>query len=100
MAAGCLMTALTPQQLAAAHAGQCLLIAGAHSVGVAGVGYAGLMALVIWQALHGQPLVAPDAATLLALVGFLSAMAVAAGGVVLQGRRRHHFLASTSDTLP
>jgi hypothetical protein len=52
-----------------------------------GLGYAGLMALVIWQALRGQPLIAPDAATLLALVGLLGAIALAAGALVLHGRR-------------
>jgi hypothetical protein len=34
----------------------------------AGAGWLGLIGLTLWQALRGQPLVAPDAATLLALV--------------------------------
>lgn len=36
-------------------------------VGAAGAGYAGLVVLVTWQALRGQPLLAPDALTLTAL---------------------------------
>jgi hypothetical protein len=34
---------------------------------VAGAGYTGLLALVTWQALRGQPLIHPDALTLTAL---------------------------------
>ncbi len=44
-------------------------------VRVAAAGYAGLVALVTWQALRGQPIVAPDAATwgvLAALVGLVA----------------------------
>ncbi len=48
-----------------------------------GLGYAGLVALVTWQALRGQPLVHPDAATLTAL-GVLVAGVLA--GVVLSLR--------------
>ena len=44
---------------------------------VAAVGYAGLIALVLWQALRGQPLVHPDALTLEALAALV--VFVAAG---------------------
>jgi hypothetical protein len=148
MASGLFMTTSpTPEQRAAARAGQGMPISGAHSVGVpdggpglpvvgwsttggdlrvghfvgihglqvlpvvgwllsrppatsrlrrgqrlllvwlAGLGYFGLMALVVWQALRGQPLIAPDAATLLALAGVLGGAALAAGSVVVLGRR-------------
>lgn len=45
---------------------------------VAGSGYAGLVALVTWQALRGQPLIRPDSWTLLALAALVAAVAVAA----------------------
>jgi hypothetical protein len=46
---------------------------------VASAGYAGLTFLTLWQALRGQPLIAPDASTL----GALAALLVAAGGAAL-----------------
>ncbi|MFJ8817625.1 hypothetical protein [Amycolatopsis thermoflava] len=49
----------------------------ARLVAVAGAGYAGLVALVTWLALRGQPLIHPDARTLAALAGIV--VAVAAG---------------------
>lgn len=55
--------------------------------GIAAAGYLGLLALLTWQALRGQPLVAPDAATLAAAVGLL-ALVAAAVTVVLAGARR------------
>jgi hypothetical protein len=120
------MTVPTAEQLAAEEAGETLLVAGAHSVGVedggpglpvtgwsttggdlrvphfvglhglqtlpllglllarfgpswlgsghrvalvwaAGISYLGLVLVLTWQALRGQPLIAPDAATLAAL---------------------------------
>ncbi|PRX45382.1 hypothetical protein B0I33_10945 [Prauserella shujinwangii] len=48
----------------------------ARLVLVAGFGYAGLVGLVTWQALRGQPLVSPDAWTLLALAALLVAVAI------------------------
>jgi hypothetical protein len=48
-------------------------------VWTAGLSYLGLVLLLTWQALRGQPIVAPDAATL----GTLSAFAVVAGMVTL-----------------
>ena len=65
-------------------------------VWLAGLGYSGLLALVVWQALRGQPLTAPDAATLLALAGLLVATALAAGGVVLHGRGRGAWKTATA----
>nr|WP_221473880.1 hypothetical protein [Planomonospora venezuelensis] len=47
-------------------------------VAVAGGGYAGLLALVTWQALRGQPLLRPDGLTL-AAAGLLLAAVAAAG---------------------
>ncbi|HVW44969.1 MAG TPA: hypothetical protein VHC18_26830 [Amycolatopsis sp.] len=52
----------------------------ARLVLVAGFGYAGLVALVTWQGLRGQPLLDPDAATLAALGGLVAA--VVAGAVL------------------
>lgn len=48
-------------------------------------GYAGLLTLVTWQALRGQPLTDPDAVTLGALAG-LAAVTVLAGAIA--GRQR------------
>jgi hypothetical protein len=44
---------------------------------VAAFGYAGLVALVTWQALRGQPLIHPDSLTLLALAALVAAVSVA-----------------------
>jgi hypothetical protein len=54
----------------------------ARLVGVAAVFWIALTLLLTWQALREQPLIAPDALTLLAL-GLLSAMTAVAMGVVL-----------------
>jgi len=51
---------------------------------VAAAGYAGLVALVTWQALRGQPLIRPDGVTL-AAAGLL--VALVAGGVLVALRR-------------
>ena len=57
-------------------------------VWVVGLAYLGLVLLLAWQALRGQPVVSPDALTL----GTLCVIIVAAGGVasavVLRARRR------------
>ncbi|GAA3154380.1 hypothetical protein GCM10010466_51680 [Planomonospora alba] len=55
-------------------------------VTAAGAGYAGLLALVTWQALRGQPLLRPDGATLTAAALLL--VAVTAGA--LSARRSPH----------
>jgi hypothetical protein len=51
-------------------------------VQIAGAGYAGLVVLVTWQALRGQPLLAPDAVTLAALGALLLATGGALAGVL------------------
>jgi hypothetical protein len=53
---------------------------GARPVVAAGVAWIGLFAVTLWQALRGQPLIAPDAATL-AAAGLVAAVAVAAGSL-------------------
>ncbi|MGW4164013.1 hypothetical protein [Streptomyces sp. NPDC004788] len=55
---------------------------------VLGAVWAGLIALVTWQALRGQSLVHPDAATLTVAGLLLAAGAVAAAAVLGAGRRR------------
>jgi hypothetical protein len=57
-------------------------------VWMAAMAYLGLIALLIWQALRGQPLLAPDGATLLALAALIGATALAAGAIVALGRGR------------
>lgn len=52
----------------------------------AAAGYTGLLALLTWQALHGQPLVVPDALTV-AAAGVLTVLVVAGAVVALQERR-------------
>lgn len=46
-------------------------------VWTAGLGYLGLVLLLLWQALRGQSLIAPDGLTLAVLAGLVGAMAVA-----------------------
>jgi hypothetical protein len=55
---------------------------------LAGLGYLGLIALLIWQALRGQPLLAPDSATLLGLAALIGATVLPAIAIVAHGRRR------------
>ncbi|GHE77529.1 hypothetical protein GCM10017786_03740 [Amycolatopsis deserti] len=57
-------------------------------VAVAGFGYAGVVALVTWQALRGQPLIHPDGWTLLALAGLVVAVAAGASWSLAGERRR------------
>ena len=54
---------------------------------VAGVGYAGLLALTTWQALRGQALLSPDALTLAAAAALVLAVALAAALVLASSRR-------------
>ncbi|MEV5301480.1 hypothetical protein [Amycolatopsis methanolica] len=60
----------------------------ARLVAVAGFGYAGLVALVTWQALRGQPLIHPDARTLAAFAGIVVAVAAGAVWSLAAGSRR------------
>ena len=46
-------------------------------ISIVGVGYAGVMSITVWQALRGQPLIAPDALTLGVTAGLLLMLAVA-----------------------
>jgi hypothetical protein len=55
-------------------------------VWIAGLGYLGFVLLLIWQALRGQSVIAPDAATLAALGGLFVAVA-AIGALVVAGRK-------------
>jgi hypothetical protein len=54
----------------------------------AGLAYLGLILLLIWQALRGQPLLAPDTATLTALGALFGAVALAAIAVLAHARGR------------
>lgn len=56
-------------------------------VWAAGLSYLGLIALLTWQALRGQPLIAPDIATLAALAALLGATALATGAILMRARR-------------
>lgn len=53
---------------------------------IGAAGYLGLTALVTWQALRGQPLLAPDLLTLAVLAVMVTATLTAAGAVLLQAR--------------
>ncbi len=55
-------------------------------VWVAAFSYLGLIALVTWQALRGQPLIAPDATTLAAAGAWLGVTILSGGAVI--GQRR------------
>ncbi len=55
-------------------------------VGVLAAGYAGLLALVFWQAMRGQSLVHPDTATLAAACGLAATVGVLLGAVYLRHR--------------
>jgi hypothetical protein len=55
---------------------------------VAAAGYLALVGLLTWQALRGQPMIYPDAATLAGLGVIVAAVAAGASTVVTMGRRR------------
>lgn len=55
---------------------------------IAGLAWIGLTLLLVWQALRGQPLIAPDGQTLVAFVALVAATAALSGiVVVLNGRK-------------
>jgi hypothetical protein len=56
-------------------------------VWAAGLAYLGLVLLLTWQALRGQPLMGPDALTLGALAGLVAAAGLVVGVVLLSMRR-------------
>jgi hypothetical protein len=51
---------------------------------VGGLGYLGLVLLLLWQALRAQPLIAPDALTLAALAGLVTMVSVAGTAVFIK----------------
>jgi hypothetical protein len=53
---------------------------------VLGLGYGGLTALLLWQALRAQPLLTPDALTLGALAALAAAVAASTVGTVMHAR--------------
>lgn len=55
-------------------------------VAIAGLGYLGLIVLLIWQALRGQPLLVPDPTTLLALAALMGATVLPAIAILAHGR--------------
>jgi hypothetical protein len=57
-------------------------------VWTAGISYLGLIALLIWQALRGQPLIAPDAATLAALAALIGTTVLAMAAILAHARRQ------------
>ncbi len=56
-------------------------------VWIAALGYLGFIALVFWQALRGQPLIAPDTTTLATLAALVTAVIGSAGIVILSHRQ-------------
>lgn len=56
-------------------------------VWIAALGFLGLLAIVTWQALRGQPLVAPDGRTLGALGALLSSVVLAVAATLRKGLR-------------
>ena len=55
-------------------------------VWVTAVAYLGWVALVTWQALRGQPFIAPDGLTLLTLASLVGAASLATSGILLHAR--------------
>jgi hypothetical protein len=56
-------------------------------VWTAGLSYLGLIGLLTWQALRGQPLIAPDMLTLAALGALLGAAALATAAILAHARK-------------
>lgn len=59
----------------------------ARLIGILALGYTGLVALLLWQALRAQPLIHPDQATLLTFAGLLLITGAAVTVVTLAARR-------------
>lgn len=55
-------------------------------VWIAGLGYLGAVLLLLWQALRAQPVIRPDAATLLAWGGLVGVIGVAGAAVLARAR--------------
>lgn len=53
-------------------------------VAIGGLGYLGLVLLLVWQALRAQPLIAPDGLTLAVLAGLVAAVSLAGTAVFLK----------------
>jgi hypothetical protein len=60
----------------------------ARLIGVAGAAWTGLTVLLVWQALRGQSIIAPDALTLAAAAALVLATLGAAVAVLRAGTRR------------
>jgi hypothetical protein len=60
----------------------------ARLVGIAGLGYFGLLAGVAWQACRGQSLIHPDGQTLLVFAGLVLATAASTASVIITAKRR------------
>jgi hypothetical protein len=65
-------------------------------VWAASLSYLGLIVLLIWQALRGQPLIAPDMPTLSALAGLLATTALATAAILAHARRQDRSVDSRS----
>ncbi|MBB5781689.1 uncharacterized membrane protein YhaH (DUF805 family) [Nonomuraea jabiensis] len=57
-------------------------------VRVAGAGFGGMIVLLTWQALKGEPLIYPDSTTMAAFTALVATIAVAASAVIVSGTRR------------
>ncbi|MBF6061078.1 hypothetical protein IU500_16760 [Nocardia terpenica] len=62
----------------------------ARLIEVLALGYAAMVALLLWQALHAQPLTHPDRTTLLAAAALITATALATAAVIALARRAEH----------
>lgn len=62
----------------------------AQLVGIVGAVWIALTLLLTWQALRGQPLTAPDGATVLVLAGIVGIASVTAGSIVYRAVSRAH----------
>lgn len=67
-------------------------------VWISALGYLGFLALVFWQAMRGQPLIAPDATTLAALGALVTAVIGSAGLVILSQPQQGTALNPTSQS--